>query len=166
MSSLYDIRAEYLDALNALTDPDNELDETTIKDTWESLGLEESFDSKAENVTKYIRYLEQQAEIAESEEKRIKARRQSFEKASEKLREMLAAAMIDTGKKTIKTPLFTLSARLSNGKMEIAKDFSDQRYMKAITKLEPDKGMIKEAIESGNYVNGVMMIYKPSLTVR
>ena len=54
--SLYDISSEYLVALDAFTDPENDLPVEAVNDTLE--GIEGGLKDKAINVVQYMRNLE------------------------------------------------------------------------------------------------------------
>lgn len=96
MNTLYELTTNYLQALDFLTDPENEIDKETALDTIES--LDGTIDDKMLNVGRFITSMEAQASAIEVIEKRQKARRQALSNKAAWLRDYLNTAMTATGK--------------------------------------------------------------------
>ena len=96
MNTLYELTTNYLQALDYLTDPENEIDKETALDTIES--LDGTIDDKMLNVGRFITSMEAQAGAIEAIEKRQKARRQALSNKAAWLRDYLNTAMTATGK--------------------------------------------------------------------
>ena len=96
MNTLYELTSNYLQALDYLTDPENEIDKETALDTIES--LDGTIDDKMLNVGRFITSMEAQASAIEAIEKRQKARRQALSNKAAWLRDYLNTAMTATGK--------------------------------------------------------------------
>lgn len=96
MNTLYELTTNYLQALDYLTDPENEIDKETALDTIES--LDGTIDDKMLNVGRFITSMEAQASAIEAIEKRQKARRQALSNKAAWLRDYLNTAMTATGK--------------------------------------------------------------------
>ncbi len=96
MNTLYELTSNYLQALDYLTDPENEIDKETALDTIES--LDGTIDDKMLNVGRFITSMDAQASAIEAIEKRQKARRQALSNKAAWLRDYLNTAMTATGK--------------------------------------------------------------------
>lgn len=93
--SLYDLSTNYAQALDFLTDPENDIDFETTLDTIAALNGELS--DKMLNVARFIVSIEHQALGIAEMEKRQKSRRQALENKASWLRDYLQAAMSNTG---------------------------------------------------------------------
>jgi hypothetical protein len=71
--ALYELGNEYVEALDYVTDPENEVDEQTMLDTLEGLGGE--LEAKAVNVIKYQQNLTATVEAIKEAEQKMAARR-------------------------------------------------------------------------------------------
>jgi hypothetical protein len=99
MNTLYELATNYMQALDYLTDPENEIDKETALDTIES--LDGTLDDKMLNVGRFITSMEAQASAIEAIEKRQKARRQALSNKAAWLRDYLNSAMKETGKEKV-----------------------------------------------------------------
>lgn len=112
---LYDIAEEYKEKYDALMDmfSDEEVDEQTIRDTLEAIGVE--FEDKADNYAKFIRELEAGASVLKAEEERLFKRRKTLENRSQWLKRELEANMRFTGKTKFRTDLFSFNIQKNGG---------------------------------------------------
>src|SRR5690606_5753154 len=78
-----------------------------LEDTLESLN--DAIEDKAVGYAKVIKNIEGQVLAIKEEEKRLAERRRSLESNIKRLKENLELSMLDTGKKKIKTNLFTFN---------------------------------------------------------
>lgn len=115
MSRLYELTEEYEAVLNMLYD--GEADEQTIFDTLE--GIEGEIEDKADNYAKLIKSIKADAEILETEEKRLYSRRKSLEARSQRLKDTLQANLEFIGKTKFKTALFSFSVSKNGGKQPL-----------------------------------------------
>jgi hypothetical protein len=106
-ASLYEMTANYMAALDFLTDPENEIDQQTLIDTMEA--IDATIDDKLINVGKFVLSIENQAEGIKEAEKRMEARRKALENKAEWLREYMKASMENTGKTKLSAPDIALS---------------------------------------------------------
>jgi hypothetical protein len=102
MNRLYELTSSYLQALDFLTDPENEVDQQTAIDTMEN--LEGDLDDKLLNVGRFIASIEAQANAIEEVERRQKARRIILENKAAWLRDYLQANMSTSGRDKITAP--------------------------------------------------------------
>lgn len=100
--SLYELKNEYLKALDFLTDPENEIDAITCADTMEA--LDGALDDKLLNVGRFISTIEAEAEAIEAVELRMRNRRQTLENKAGWLRDYLQTSMHVTGHDNLKAP--------------------------------------------------------------
>lgn len=97
-----------------------EEDPQTVKDTLES--VEYDLEEKADNYAKIVRNFESQIETLKAEERRLKDRRQVCENAIKRLKDDLQAAMMQTGKRKIKTDLFSFTVAKNGGALPVIVD--------------------------------------------
>lgn len=93
--SLYALSTNYVQALDFLTDPDNDIDQQTAVDTMESLDGE--LDDKLLNVARMIVTLEHQAEGVKAVAKRQAERAKALESKTAWLKDYLKQSMQATG---------------------------------------------------------------------
>lgn len=116
--TLYELTDEYLQLQELLES--GEEDEQIVKDSLES--VEFDLEEKADNYAKIIRNFESQIETLKAEEKRLKDRRQICEKAIKRLKDNLQNSMIQTGKRKIKTDLFSFTVAKNGGALPVIVD--------------------------------------------
>lgn len=94
-ASLYELSQNYINALDFLTDPEQDIDQQTAVDTIESLDGE--LDDKIANVARMIATLEHQADGIEEVAKRQKERAKAIANKAAWLRDYLKDSMQKTG---------------------------------------------------------------------
>ena len=99
---LYEITGEILELLTMAEDL--ELDQKMIQDTMEGLDFE--FEEKAEAYAKIIKTLEMDITGLDTEIQRMIKRKATIKNNIDRLKRSLEGAMIATGKRKFKTPLF------------------------------------------------------------
>jgi hypothetical protein len=150
-TSLYQLTAEYQAIANKLIEMD--LDETTIKDTLESVAGD--VETKAVNVALFIRNLESSAEQIKLAEKAMADRRKSLESKAESIKAYLKANMQACGFTKIESPYFALTIKKNPPKLVIDDEsaipvtFIEEKIVRSI-----NNAAIKEMISSGEEVNG------------
>ena len=105
--TLYELTKEYQELLDLLEDEDTP--DEAVEDTLSM--IIEDIDDKAEGYCEVMKSLQAHAEILKKEKQRLAAKQSSLEKRVERMRGKLLYAMLLTGRKAIKTPLFSISAR-------------------------------------------------------
>ena len=159
--ALYRIADEYRQVL--AWDIENEPDAEAL---CELLGeIEGRFEDKALNVTGYMRSVEAEAEAYKAEEDRLKETRQRLEKRAENLKKYLTIEMrrcgfdelaIGTSKlKFVKTPWSV--------EIEPTADIPNE-YLR-FKDPEPDKVLLKKALESGKQIEGVRLVQGERLRI-
>jgi len=142
--NLYELTTNYMQALDFLTDPENDIDQQTAVDTMESLDGE--LDEKLLNVGRFIASMEAQASAIEEVEKRQKARRKALENKAEWLRGYLQSNMSKSGHSAIKAPDIALKlAKLPASVQVIDESKIPARFFKEQVFISLDKAGIKAA---------------------
>lgn len=142
--SLYEIGARYLAALEFLTDPESDIDESTFRDTLEGIGGE--FQDKALNVAKYISQLEAMAESTGAVAKRQAERAKTMENKADRLRAYLLEQMQITGVIRAQDAEIAISlAKLPPSVKILDESEIPSTFIRTKTTYEPDKKAIKEA---------------------
>jgi hypothetical protein len=144
MTSLYEISAQYLEAMDWLTDPKNEVDAQTVSDTME--GLQGHVTDKIINVARYVANLESLSESIQAAEKRMKERRQAADSSANRLREYLLFMMQATGvDKAIAPDIQAGLAKLPASVRITDETQIPERFIRTKIIVEPNKTAIKEA---------------------
>jgi hypothetical protein len=141
-----------------------EYDPQAIDDTLEAIEWE--LEEKADGCAKFITSLKGEIEALRAEEKRLLNRRKAKEAFAEYLKANLEAAMKYTGKRQIKTLLYSFNIQKNPPSVYIT-DWAavPEKYL---IEQEPllDKAGIKEAFKNGGIVPGVELVQSESLRIR
>ena len=159
MKNLFNIDA----ALFALyTDIENNGGEMTAE-------LEQSLEiTEAERLTKgegyvyVIKQLRSQSDMIKSEIKRLQELAKRYENSADKLADTLLQSVVAHGQ--IKTALVTISSRKSKSVSITDESLLGAEFLRI--KTEPNKTAIKEALESGQEVQGALIVENYSLNIR
>lgn len=135
MSTLYEITGEFLELLNMLED--DEVDEQLIMDTLE--GIECEFESKADNIAKFIRSLESKIDAVEKEVERLNNRKKVFENKIKSMKQYLYSSMKVTGKTKFTTDLFSFNIQKNGGKRKLTIDVDLELIPEDYRIKQPDK---------------------------
>lgn len=182
--SLYDISSEYLVALDAFTDPENDLPVEAVNDTLE--GIEGGLKDKAINVVQYMRNLEASASAIKEAEAKMRQRRQFIEKRAAALKTYVHDSMAATGITKIECPYFKLAVQKNPASVEADANkvpakyttvvvempgdeferLQDQMHTHTVKERKPVKTQIKADIESGTEVPGARVVNGTRLAIR
>lgn len=166
MMHLYEIAADYRNALVALDDEGLEPD--VIRDTLDS--LMGALEHKAAAVAAYILNLEAEAEAIAAAEARIKARRQALEKRAAWLRDYLKANMEAAGVSEIAAADRTFRVRVRMNPEAVELDGSlpelPAAYIREKVIREPDKAAILAALKAGQEVPGARLVRRTRLEIK
>lgn len=129
--------------------------------------IESVLNEKAEQIAYVIKNKESDIKAIKEEEKRLKEKRQSVEKSAERLKSYVLENLLMLDKKKIKTSVGDIAIRKSQA-IEVSADVNvlDDRFKRVKTTVEADKTALKEAIRSGEVVDGVELVENYSLNVR
>lgn len=164
MTALFQLSAEYRQISDKLHDLD--LDETTIADTLEGVGGE--LQEKAINVAKFFRNVESDAEQIEAAAKQMLERAKAMRKKADSLKRYLHTNMEKAGITKIDCPYFVISIKQNPVSVAIDDEAEiPDDYMREIpTKFEPDKKLIKSALDEGYNVPGCHLTRSTRLEIR
>jgi hypothetical protein len=124
--------------------------------------------SEAERLTKgegyvyVIKQLKSQTELLKAEAKRLLEIAKQYENSADKLADRLLESVIAHGQ--IKTAFVTISSRKSKSISITDESLLEAEFMRI--KTEPNKTAIKEALESGQEVQGALIVENYSLNIR
>ncbi|MCA1852853.1 MAG: siphovirus Gp157 family protein [Beggiatoa sp.] len=165
MPTLYEISQTYLQALDALTDPEADIPMQAVADTLE--GIEGQLQEKAVNIAKFFRNLEATAQAIKEAEEQMARRRRAFDARVKWLRDYLKASMEATGINKIESPWFRLTIQKNPPAVEILDEdaIPDKDTTEVVTKTI-DKAGIKAAFQAGEHVSGARLTQGTRLAVR
>lgn len=163
--SLYELSSTYLEALDNLTDPELDLPLEVVNDTLEALGDE--METKAINVTKFMRNMEATAKAIKEAEAEMYKRRRSLETRIKWMKDYLKGNMEHTGITKIECPYFKLSIQKNPASVNITdeKAIPDQ-FKEQVISWKIDKTAIKNAIKTGETVTGAVLANGTRLAIR
>jgi hypothetical protein len=118
---------------------------------------------KARNYGLVILSNESDINAIDAEIKRLQALKAPIEATNKKLKEAISNAMQTYGIEKIDSPLCKLSFRKSTS-VEVDETLLNQKWFKYVA--SPDKTLIKEAIKSGEIIDGAEIVEKLNLQVK
>lgn len=164
MSSLFHISQEYRQIADILEQNGGELTpelEEALNNNQQALQV------KASNIAFVIRDFDLDAEKIAKEIERLQKLQKSKLNAKERLKAYLKQNMEATGITEIKCDLVTVRLQNSRSSVEIIdKEKIPKKYLTKKIDFVPDKKSIKEALESGQTVNGVELKKNKSLIIK
>jgi hypothetical protein len=163
--TLYEISTEYRQALEVLTDPENDLPAEVIADTLE--GLQGTLQDKAVNVAKFFKNLEATAQAIKDAEQRMAARRKAIESRVTWMKTYLKDNMESCGITKIESPWFVLALQKNPAAVDIIDEAAiPDEFVEIVTTRKLDKTGIKRAIEFGVAVPGAILTRGTRLAMR
>ncbi|CAI2058528.1 Siphovirus Gp157 [Serratia quinivorans] len=153
--------------LQALAE-DGELTPEMIKDTLE--GLEGMIGDKLDATIAVVRGFEGQANVCDTESKRLATRKKSWDNQAGLLKKYILECLLTSGSDTIKTDMNTFTARKGSQSLvvddeELLPDEYVESYTEVISKVKKDE--LKKAILAGTEIKGAHLETGPrSLQVR
>jgi len=157
MGSLYEINLELLE----LAEIEEELDEQTLRDTWEALALERA--EKIENVLSFIKHLRHMATGCKAEAKSLADRAKGYETKADNLQAYLQSQLEEREK--YESTRHKITWRKSQS-VEIGVDPSELAEIYQRIKIEPDKKALLDDLKIGAEIAGVKMIEKLNMGVK
>lgn len=163
MNSIFKIQAEYQQIVNELIEnggnltPELELALQITKD---------NFHSKSENYAYITKQFDAEMDIIDAEIKRLQQAKKTREKAIERLKANIEMAMITFEVDKIETPLIKISFRKSE-----SVEVEDVNTLPALYKVvkvseSADKLKIKDAIKSGEIIEGCSIKTNRNLQIK
>jgi hypothetical protein len=163
--TLYEISHDYLQALDAFTDPEAEIPLEAALDTLD--GIEGQLQDKAVSVAKFMQNLDVTAKAIKEAEQQMSRRRKAIEKRSRWIRDYLKHNMEAAGMTKIESPWFSLAVQKNPEAVEIHDETSvPDDFKSEVVSVKIDKAAIKQAIRGGGEVPGTRLIQGTRLAIR
>ncbi len=165
--NLYDISTQYLATANQLADMD--IDEQTLADTLEAEAW--PVEEKVRAVSAVILNLQAEADMVKGTADRIAKRAKALQSRADALHDYLLINMQRTGITEIKALDGTFKAKLYRERdasvVIDSENLIPADYMREIpARCEPDKVLIKKAINDGYEVPGAHIVKKDRLEIK
>jgi hypothetical protein len=161
---LYEITEE-LSALERVLEENEGEADTEILSILENLNLE--FNEKVTNIVKFIKNNDAEIEALRNEEKRLAKKRKALENKNSWLKDYIKMNMEKNEITKVKDEIFSISLRNTQPKLLIFNEqelMNDTRFIRI--KEELDKTAIRDAIKSGQTVNGAELVENKALYIR
>jgi hypothetical protein len=159
MKNLFKIDAELYEVYNEIENNGGEMT-PELEATLEITEAERL--TKGEGYVYVIKQLRSQSDMIKSEIKRLQELAKRYESSADKLADTLLQSVVAHGQ--IKTALVTISSRKSKAVSITDESLLGAEFMRI--KTEPNKTAIKEALESGQEVQGALIVENYSLSIR
>lgn len=130
----------------------------------DSLALQEA--EKVDAISHVVRRRKNQIEWLQDEERRLRLRRQAMERRIEAFREYLVRLLTHYGVKSIKGNYGRISLRDMQSVDVTDVNELPTIYKEVIVEQKPKKTLIKEALESGQAVDGARLVPRTIITIR
>ena len=139
----------------------DEIDEQTLNDTIESIGIDE----KLEDYIYVIKTYEADMLAYKLEIDRLTAKKKSAENNISRMKQAIVDFMTETNQKKARAGTFSLSLRETESVELIDESKLSEEYLKP-QPPKPDKMAIKKAIKAGIKVEGAYLIKKESVVTK
>lgn len=159
--NLYEITREAIELVSLL-----ETEELTPELEQALVINQDQLQSKAVNYAKVIANIQSDSDAIDQEIKRLKAIKESKDRAVTRLREAVKEAMLVSGIDKIESPLFKLSIRRSEAIEVDVIDALPGEFVNIKNVVTADKIAIKEAIKRGEYITGARIIENFNLQIK
>jgi uncharacterized coiled-coil DUF342 family protein len=127
---------------------------------------QEQLQNKAGNYAKVIANIQSDSDAIDQEIKRLKAMKESKDRAVTRLKDALREAMLISAIEKIDSPLFKLSLRRSESiEVDIVEALSSE-FINIKNVVTADKVAIKEAIKRGENITGARLIENYNLQIK
>ncbi len=159
--NLYEITREAMELASLL-----ETEELTPELEQALVINQDQLQAKANNYAKVIVNIQSDADAIDGEIKRLKAMKESKERAITRLKEAVKNAMMVSSIEKIESPLFKLSIRKSESvEVDILEGLPSE-FVNIKNVVTPDKIAIKEAIKRGEFVLGARLVDNFNLQIK
>lgn len=161
MANLYEITREALELASLL-----ETDELTPELEAALLINQDQLQAKAGNYAKVITNIQSDSDAIDAEIKRLKAMKDTKDRAVNRLKEALREAMMVSGIDKIESPLFKLSLRRSEAVEVDVVEALPSDFVNRKVVVTADKVSIKEAIKRGENITGARIVENFNLQIK
>ena len=161
MANLYEITREALELASLL-----ETEELTPDLEAMLVINQEKMEVKVNNYSKVIANIQSDSDAIDQEIKRLKAMKESKDRAITRLKDAVREAMLVSAIDKIESPLFKLSLRRSESvEVDIVEALPSQ-FINIKNVVTADKVAIKEAIKRGENITGARLIENFNLQIK
>jgi len=161
MASLYEIAGMYRQVLEM--EPESEDEFGAMMTALDEIQAELS--EKADNIVRYMRNLNAEAEALKAEETALYKKRKAVENKAERLKAYLAAQMTLCGLKELKAGLFKLRFQPTTPAISIIDESAVPEKFHRV-KIEIDRLAIRDALKAGEEVPGIKIERGETLVIR
>jgi archaellum component FlaC len=161
MATLYEITREALELASLL-----ETEELTPELEQMLIINQDQLQAKAGNYAKVIANIQSDVDAIDNEIKRLKAMKESKDRAITRLKDAVKNAMLVSGIEKIESPLFKLSTRRSESVEVDIVDALPSQFLNIKNVVTADKVAIKDAIKGGQNVFGARLIENFNLQIK
>lgn len=154
---LYELSMEYQRALDLIEATEDDLTE----EQWDILtALEGAFNTKIENVAKFIKSLQADVDAIKAERQRLASRERSLGRKVDWLKGYLKHAMESAGKDKVKGELLTVSLRKAPVSCVVEDaERVPAEFREEVTEIKVDRnGIIRHFKQTGEILAGVEMV--------
>lgn len=159
--NLYEITREAMELASLL-----ETEELTPELEQALVINQDQLQTKANNYAKVIVNIQSDADAIDAEIKRLKAMKESKERAITRLKEAVKNAMLVSSIEKIESPLFKLSIRKSEAVEVDMLEGLPSEFVNIKNVVTPDKLAIKDAIKRGEFVLGARLVDNFNLQIK
>lgn len=167
MNSLYEISNELREVYNKLENGEG-IDMETGEISPELVNAlelsQQNLQAKGIDIGYVIKSFDDEIDLYDREIKRLTERKQALKNAQERVKNNLKSAMEEFGIVEIKGQTLKISFRKSESVEVDNVDLLDDKFKRV--KVEADKTAIKQAIKSGEQVNGARLVENNNLQIR
>lgn len=162
MSTIFEIKNEYMQLLDMIDDP--EIDAQTLADTMEA--IEGELEEKADNYARVIADASALSDGLKAQIDRLTERKRAIENNTKRMKEALQDAMQSTGKTNFKTQLFSFRIQKNPPSVNITEGAKlPEKYL--IPQPEKiDKKSIIADLKAGSMIDGCTLVQSESLRIK
>ena len=163
--NLYELNQNFNNLIEVLENTEDENIKELIKKSMDQLTLETN--EKIENIIKYIKNLEAEAEALEKESKRLNDRKIKTLKKVDNLKGYLKDFTSSLESKKYNTGIFNISIRKNAAAIIIENDFLvPDEFCKTEIIRKVDKIALKERLKAGEVIEGVKLQQSESIIIK
>lgn len=158
--------------INAIEDAINSILFSELDDEEQQEALDNLMKAKTETIANGLEALckiraRKQADIIalKTEAERLNTRAKQEERSLASLQEYMLSLLNRSGQPKVSAGTFNVGSRTSTV-VFLDETFNDERYMRTTTKTEPDKVAIKEALQSGEHIEGANLYSVKHISIK
>lgn len=167
MAKLYQLKAQYEDALNALiASADEETGEVDLDIAAMLDEIEGELVEKAQSTAAIYKTLNNNSAIIDGEIKRLQSLKKRYDTTADKVKNYLAYSLLNGNTERIDGIIATISFRKSEEVVIDDADILPRDCVRVKTETAPDKVAIKKAIKAGTDIPGAHLEIKQNIQIK